>query len=379
MSTQGFPQPGHVVTMPAAPASLLDRIVEEQARDRARIADRYKPVMSAAEMVEREKQLQYLIDNVLKEGIDYGWVPGTNPNQQAKPGEYQAKPTLFKAGAERINAFFGYVPDFSPEEIIERWTAQEFGEPLFYYRYKCNLQKDGAAVGQGIGSATTWESKYHYRKGERSCTACGKSGTIIKGKAEYGGGWLCYKNRGGCGAKFKDGDETIESQSSERVPNPDFADVVNTVQKMAQKRAYVAATLTATGMSGRFTQDLEDLPAPPMPASQRQQANEPAAELPPAPTDTQKPTRKPKAEEQIAPRLAELWAQCDTDIPAALTSINDEIYGKVGDDEAGRAWVNALKANKVANWEQMDIATAKKVVRDLWSYSIRVQPEPTAE
>jgi len=27
---------------------------------------------------------------------------------------------------------------------------------------------------------------------------------IIKGKEEYGGGWLCYKKKGGCGAKFKD-------------------------------------------------------------------------------------------------------------------------------------------------------------------------------
>ena len=97
------------------------------------------------------------------------------------------------------------------------------------------------------------------------------------------------------------------------------------------------------------------------------------------PASDQKPTRKPKAEEQIAPRLAELWAQCDSDIPGALTSINDEISGKVGDDDAERAWVNALKANKVANWEHMDVATAKKVVRDLWSYSIRVQREPVAE
>lgn len=39
---------------------------------------------------------------------------------------------------------------------------------------------------------------------EPSCPACGKKGSIIKGKEEYGGGYLCFKKKGGCGAKFKD-------------------------------------------------------------------------------------------------------------------------------------------------------------------------------
>ena len=43
-----------------------------------------------------------------------------------------------------------------------------------------------------------------------------------------------------------------------RIPNPDAADVVNTIQKMAQKRALVAATLIATSASEFFTQDVED-------------------------------------------------------------------------------------------------------------------------
>ena len=43
-----------------------------------------------------------------------------------------------------------------------------------------------------------------------------------------------------------------------RIPNPDGADVVNTIQKMAQKRALVAATLIATSASEFFTPDVED-------------------------------------------------------------------------------------------------------------------------
>src|SRR6185312_5705350 len=41
--------------------------------------------------------------------------------------------------------------------------------------------------------------------------------------------------------------------------NSDFADTINTCQKMGQKRAYIAATLSATGASQYFTQDLEDM------------------------------------------------------------------------------------------------------------------------
>jgi hypothetical protein len=46
-----------------------------------------------------------------------------------------------------------------------------------------------------------------------------------------------------------------------RIPNPDVADLINTIQKMAQKRALVAATLIATAASEFFTQDVEDAAA----------------------------------------------------------------------------------------------------------------------
>lgn len=239
-------------------ASLLDKILEQQAS----VATRYKPVMSIDEMLEREKALDYLVTHIMREGIDYGWVPGTKPKEQPKPGEYQAKPTLFKAGAERACAFFGYAPSFERERVIEEWTPEKYGEMLFYYEFRCTLSKDGAPIGQGLGSGSTWESKYRYRNADRVCPSCGAA-AIIKGKAEYGGGWLCFGKKGGCGAKFADLDPAIAEQATGKVPNADIADMINTVSKMAQKRAYVAATLTATGLSGRFTQDMEDMPAAP--------------------------------------------------------------------------------------------------------------------
>lgn len=34
------------------------------------------------------------------------------------------------------------------------------------------------------------------------CPECKKTDAVIKGKAEYGGGYLCFKKKGGCGAKW---------------------------------------------------------------------------------------------------------------------------------------------------------------------------------
>lgn len=220
--------------------SLLDRIAEETQRT----ATRYMPTLSVKQFTEREHMLREL-KALLVDGIDYGVVPGTND-----------KPVLLKPGAEKLCAFFGYAPHYSAD-IIEDWDGKLYGEPLFYYKYTCVLSKDGKPVGEGQGSCNSWETKYRYRQAGRKCPACGMA-TIIKGKDQYGGGWLCFAKKGGCGAKYKDKDPAIEGQEVGRIANPDFADLINTIQKMGQKRSMVAAVLSATGASQYFTQDMED-------------------------------------------------------------------------------------------------------------------------
>src|SRR5678815_2740649 len=67
---------------------------------------------------------------------------------------------------------------------------------------------------------------------------------------------ICFKKKGGCGAKFKPGDPAIEGQPT-GVADP--SDLDNTICKMAHKRARIDAILTATAASDFFTQDVEDL------------------------------------------------------------------------------------------------------------------------
>jgi hypothetical protein len=113
-------------------------------------------------------------------------------------------------------------------------------------------------LNEGVGSASSYESKYRYRNAGRVCPSCGKD-TIIKGKQEYGGGWICFAKKGGCGAKWEDGAAEIESQEVGKIQNPDLADVANTVLKMAKKRAQVDCAIALARVSDMFTQDIEDM------------------------------------------------------------------------------------------------------------------------
>jgi hypothetical protein len=187
-----------------------------------------------------------LIDSIMHVGIDYGIIPGTNKN------------TLLKAGAEKATSFFGLAARFHDAEVVEDFTGKDHdGEMFFFYRRTCELWRGDYLVASVDGSCNSFEKKYRFRSAERICPHCGKS-AIIKGKIEYGGGWVCFDKKGGCKAKFADNDPAITSQETGQVKNPDLADQANTILKMADKRALVAATLNATGLSEYFTQDMED-------------------------------------------------------------------------------------------------------------------------
>ncbi len=208
----------------------------------------FMPAMSIELAVERYSAVTEFVRRVLRREVDYGVIPGTE------------KRTLLKPGAEKLTTFFGLSTRFRLLERIEDWSGDAHdGEPFFYYLYRCRLHRDELLVAEADGSCNSRETKYRWREAQRACPACGVA-AIIKGREEYGGGFVCFKKKGGCGAKYPDGDQTIESQQTGRVFNPDIADQVNTIQKMAQKRALVAAVLLAVNASEFFTQDVEDMP-----------------------------------------------------------------------------------------------------------------------
>ena len=183
--------------------------------------------------------------------VDYGVIPGTG-----------TKPTLLKPGAEKLCQAYGLAAEFVPQRIVGDGDK----EPHLSYLMRCELHLGSTAgliVAVGYGSANSFEAKHRYRRAARICPNCGKP-AIIKGKAEYGGGWVCFKKKDGCGAKWRDGAPEIEGQSVEDVENPDPFDLDVVLVKMSEKRAFIDATLRATAASGLFTQDVEDLPREPV-------------------------------------------------------------------------------------------------------------------
>jgi hypothetical protein len=229
----------------------------------------FMPAMSIELAVERYNTITEFVSRVLRKDVDYGVIPGTE------------KFTLLKPGAEKLTTFFGLSTRFEIIERIEDWTGVEHeGEPFFYYLYRCQLFRGDLLVAEADASCNSRETKYRYREAQRICPVCSQA-AIIKGREEFGGGWLCFKKKGGCGAKFSTGDAAIEGQTVGRISNPDIADQVNTIQKMSQKRALVAATLLAVNASEFFTQDVEDImaiPASAQPADSRESSFNPSVE-----------------------------------------------------------------------------------------------------
>jgi len=213
------------------------------------------PVVSVQNALLAYQAKKELIDGIMKPNVDYGIIPGTSKN------------TLLKAGAEKATSFFGLSPRFKDAKVIEDFTGKDHdGEAFFFYRRTCDLWRGDYIVASVDGSCNSFEKKYRYRGGGRVCPECGKA-TINKSKfppktdPTAQPGFYCYSKIGGCGAEFSANDPAIVNQETGQIKNPDVADLANTILKMADKRALVAATLIATGLSEYFTQDIEDFVA----------------------------------------------------------------------------------------------------------------------
>jgi hypothetical protein len=209
--------------------------------------------LTVEDILKQMTKIQQVMKQAMREGEHYGIIPGTE--RKDKEGKDISKRTLLKPGAEKLCLLFRLDPQYDSTETF-------FPDGHLHVKSKCTLYHltTGIRVGSGEGSCTTKESKYAFRNEARKCPLCGKE-TIIKGKAEYGGGWICYKKKDGCGAKFADDSPEIINQEVGKIGNENLPDQYNTILKMANKRALIAAVLNATAASDIFTQDLEDLEA----------------------------------------------------------------------------------------------------------------------
>lgn len=176
--------------------------------------------MSVADVVQQAKAIQEVMAAVMKPNVHYGVIPGTD------------KPTLYKAGAEKLCLTFHISDEYRVEDLST-------GPDAIRYRVTCigRHQTSGINMGQGIGEAQTGEEKYRWRKAV--CEEEFEATPVNLRRVKYG--------------KKSGGYYTIKQVRTEP------ADLANTVLKMAAKRAKTAMVLNALAASDAFNQDLEDL------------------------------------------------------------------------------------------------------------------------
>lgn len=241
-------------------------------------------------------RLDRIMEEVMEEGTDFGVIPGVK------------RPALLQDGAVQICRLFKLVPTF----IREVKYGDGVLEPQVTVLSDCMLHlgsAEGPVVGTAGGACSSWEKKYRYRNADRECPECQKQGTIIKGKEEYGGGWLCFAKKGGCGAKWPNGAPAIEGQVLGQIENPDVYEQLQTIMWMADKRAHVGATRRTTGASRKFTQDediIQQQHGGPQPEAKR--------EAPSAPAPARAAEALPKPPKPAPPKKAS--AEHHTDIKA---------------------------------------------------------------
>lgn len=211
-------------------------------------------------MVKGRERVQAIQRALMREGVHYGKVPGRENDSKAAFG-------LLKSGQEVLCNLYGYVPDTKIESLIYGDPTNETS-PAIRVRVRCEVHAgtlDGPVMGVGYGAANSWEIKYRYRQAMRECPACKKT-TIMRSKFEKDRGplagtrpWYCNAKAGGCGAEFPEADPAVVEQVTGRTSNDDAMDLENTLVKMAEKRAKVDGTISATATSDLFTQDTEDM------------------------------------------------------------------------------------------------------------------------
>ncbi len=357
-------------------------------------ADDFMPLLSVEQAVERKSQINEFIGKVLKEGDDYGKMPGDNRKD--------AKKVLLKPGAEKLCSIFGLAPQYLEDKIVEDWTGKDHGgEPLFYYAYKCQLMRGDRFMGEAIGSANSWEIKYRYRwVSEEALTGMNldferypkRGGKATKFEpdfaiskressgqyghpAEY---WDQFTAAAGAkrvegkklGTRTFNGWEITLDATQYRIPNPDTADIINTLQKMAQKRALVAAVLVVTNCSDAFTQDLEDHedPGP----SGNGGTSEPAGA-------TGAPQTALPLEEPMLVLPEELAGLFGPDAPAkghltAIEMVKRELTEAIGEQSASEEYRKSMAINKVVMAGQtVKSGDLRKALVQLWTLARQVK------
>jgi hypothetical protein len=164
--------------------------------------------LAAEDLVARTQKILEIKAKAMRENVHYGVIPGCR------------KPSLWKPGAEILCQGFRLAPEFMTT------STQDLNHTLKWEKWDYDKRQKAEGLTKGYFEYDTQCTLVHIPTGEVWAKAV--SGSCNNFEAKY------------------------------RSLNP--YDVKNTLEKMSEKRALVAAVLIGVGASDIFTQDIEDLP-----------------------------------------------------------------------------------------------------------------------
>lgn len=170
---------------------------------------------------------------IMKEKMDYWVIPGVS------------KPSLFKPWAEKLRLVYGL------QAFTEKTTETlDIDRDFYDVNYMVTIKdRNGFVLWMCEGSCNTMEERYNFTAWKDASKPMKDwkqdDIEIERLKAE----WLGKRKRGNSGRVWQQREQVKTWKLTHK----------NTIQKMAQKRAYVGAILNATGASEFFTQDVEDM------------------------------------------------------------------------------------------------------------------------
>jgi len=218
--------------------------------------------VAPAELARRIAELEAFVRGQMREGVDYGRIPGSST------------PVLLKPGAEKLAALFGFSIVATLTETVD---DLERGYIKRAAKVELVSKRTGLVEATGLGEANSLESRYRYR-------------------------WVFESELPANLDKSQFKVRTVNTKHGRarmyRIENDDIWTLANTLTKMAKKRALVDAVLSATRLSGVLTQDLEDLAEPGQEAPPAEEPGQAPAAKPRTTKPAEKPAEKPKERKQ---------------------------------------------------------------------------------
>lgn len=202
--------------MAVDPSKAIEEV--KQPPDSQRASLQVTP-QSIQETVQSIALLQGMVKEVLVRGIDYGRIPGTPQDSLWDPGASQIIGSFHcYCGQRRIIKL-----EDSEEKIVVCLEVPVISR---------NLQIE---VASGIGASSTLETKYKYR--------------WVSNPQEW-----AYNDEAIKTFRTKKGREEGREVILYRIPNPEHSELLNTIVKMASKRAEVDAAESLPGVSSVLRQ-----------------------------------------------------------------------------------------------------------------------------